>query len=115
FKRVIGGAARFGAGQAALEGATEGPQTVIEKAAIQYVDENRRIFTPENFDEIINSVAAGAVMGTALDGATDVAATARPKGALDQKELLRIDDELRWPAATVVPDAAGAPRASVHS
>src|SRR5690606_19137530 len=48
FKRAISGGLKFGTGQAALEGVTEGLQTVIEKAAIRYVDENRRIFTPEN-------------------------------------------------------------------
>lgn len=54
--------------QALRESGTEGLQTVIERGALKWVDENKDIFTPEGWHEIINASAAGfmggAVMGT---------------------------------------------------
>jgi len=96
FKRTIGEAAKFGAGQAGLEGATEGLQTVIEKAALKFVDENRDIFTPENIDEILNAMAGGALMGGTIGGATGAAsANMRPKATPGQPAPLDFEDAPR--------------------
>jgi len=49
--------------QAALEGSTEGVQTVVERAAAKFVDDNKDIFSDEGWNEIINASAAGGLMG----------------------------------------------------
>lgn len=66
FKHVVTSGLRAAGGATAFEGLTEGLQTVIEKAAITYVDENKKLFSPENVDEIINAMAAGALMGMTM-------------------------------------------------
>jgi len=53
-----------GAGQSAvLEGTTEGIQSVIERAAVKFANENEHIFGEEGVADIINSVAAGFLVG----------------------------------------------------
>jgi len=48
---------------AMMEGGTEAVQTVIERAAVKWVDDNKDIFTPEGLDEIVNATAAGFIGG----------------------------------------------------
>jgi len=59
FRRAVEGGLETAAGEAV----TEGLQTIVEKAAVKWVDENKDIFTPENWSEIRNAAAAGAVGG----------------------------------------------------
>ena len=54
--------------QAAAEGGTEGLQTIVERAAVQWVDENKKVFSPDGWKEIINATAAGAVVGGGVGG-----------------------------------------------
>lgn len=58
---------------AAAEGLTEGLQEVTNTAAIKFVDENKEIFTPENFVRFIDSTLKGAIGGGLAVGATSAA------------------------------------------
>jgi Large polyvalent protein associated domain 38 len=69
---------------AAAEGLTEGLQEVTNTAAVKFVDENKEIFTPENFVRFIDSTLKGAIGGGLAVGATSAAfgkkeATPRPE------------------------------------
>lgn len=54
--------------QAAAEGLTESAQTIIERAAVQTIDENQETFSPEGWQEIIDSGILGAIGGGAIGG-----------------------------------------------
>ena len=62
-KRIGKGAAT----QMVFEGTTEAFQTVIEKAALTHVD-GRDLWTPELWREMIDTFAAGALMGKVMGG-----------------------------------------------
>ncbi len=55
--------------QAATEGLTEGAQTVIEQAALEWVDKNHKLFSDENIREVINATAMGIAVGGLTGGA----------------------------------------------
>jgi hypothetical protein len=69
YMRGIRGAAKG----AVTEGLTEGFQEVTNAAAVNFVDENKEIFTPENFVRFIDSGIRGALGGAAVTGATSAA------------------------------------------
>jgi len=69
YMRGIKGAAKG----AVTEGLTEGFQEVTNAAAVNFVDENKEIFTPENFVRFIDSGIRGALGGAAVTGATSAA------------------------------------------
>jgi hypothetical protein len=69
YMRGIRGAAKG----AVTEGLTEGFQEVTNAAAVNFVDENKEIFTPENFVRFIDSGIRGALGGAAITGATSAA------------------------------------------
>lgn len=58
---------------AATEGLTEGLQEITNAAAVNFVDENKQIFTPENFVRFIDSTLKGAIGGGLAVGATSAA------------------------------------------
>jgi len=82
--------------QGSLEGLTEGAQTIIERSALKYVDKNKDIFTPEGVSEIMNAMAAGALMGGVLGPVTGteprIQKVAQPKDGLDQLKNKLVDD-----------------------
>lgn len=55
--------------QMALEGTTEWFQTWVENAAKSWVNENRPLFSEENYMDALNSAAAGMALGT-IEGVT---------------------------------------------
>ena len=69
YMRGIKGAVK-GAG---AEGLTEGLQEITNAAAVKFVDENKEIFTPENFVRFIDSSLKGAIGGGIAVGATSAA------------------------------------------
>ena len=69
YMRGIKGAVK-GAG---AEGLTEGLQEITNAAAVKFVDENKEIFTPENFVRFIDSGIRGALGGAAVTGAAGAA------------------------------------------
>jgi hypothetical protein len=69
YMRGIKGAVK-GAG---AEGLTEGLQEITNAAAVKFVDENKDIFTPENFVRFIDSSLKGAIGGGIAVGATSAA------------------------------------------
>jgi hypothetical protein len=69
YMRGIKGAAKG----AVTEGLTEGFQEVTNAAAVNFVDENKEIFTPENFVRFIDSGIRGALGGAAVTGAAGAA------------------------------------------
>lgn len=80
YMRGIKGAVK-GAG---AEGLTEGLQEITNAAAVKFVDENKEIFTPENFVRFIDSSLKGAIGGGIAVGATSAAfgkekATSKPE------------------------------------
>ncbi len=87
-----------GAGaQALLEGGTEGAQTVIERAAAKFANENREILGEEGVSEILNAIAAGIIIGAptgALSGGFQ-------RGSIeDQLDLEESLDELETTGGT---------------
>jgi len=58
---------------AAAEGLTEGLQEITNAAAVNFVDENKEVFTPENFVRFIDSTLKGAIGGGLAVGATSAA------------------------------------------
>jgi diguanylate cyclase (GGDEF)-like protein len=66
--------------QGTFEGLTEGAQTIIERAAMKYVDENKEIFTEEGWSEIMNAMAAGSLMGGAMGPITGLPQSRRDQG-----------------------------------
>ena len=62
-----------GLGKGALtEGLTEAAQEVTNAAAVNFVDENKEIFTPENLVKFIDSGLRGAIGGGGVQMATDI-------------------------------------------
>jgi hypothetical protein len=62
-----------GLGKGALtEGFTEAAQEVTNAAAVNFVDENKEIFTPENLVKFIDSGLRGAIGGGGLQMSTDI-------------------------------------------
>lgn len=58
---------------AAAEGLTEGLQEITNAAAVNFVDENKEVFTPENFVRFVDSTLKGAIGGGLAVGATSAA------------------------------------------
>lgn len=57
------------AGKGALaEGATEGLQTIIERSTHKFANENFDVFGEEGINDILNSIATGAIVGGSLSG-----------------------------------------------
>jgi hypothetical protein len=81
YMRGIRGAAKG----AVTEGLTEGLQEVTNAAAVKFVDENKEIFTPENFVRFIDSSIRGALGGAAVTGAAG-AAFGKEKATPKQEE-----------------------------
>ena len=62
-----------GLGKGALtEGFTEAAQEVTNAAAVNFVDENKEIFTPENLVKFIDSGLRGAIGGGGVQMSTDI-------------------------------------------
>jgi hypothetical protein len=62
-----------GLGKGALtEGLTEAAQEITNAAAVNFVDENKEIFTPENLVKFIDSGLRGAIGGGGLQMSTDI-------------------------------------------
>lgn len=59
--------------QALLEGSTEGAQEIVQLAAMAYHDPTFDMLNATNRTQIINSFAAGALVGAVTGGAADVA------------------------------------------
>jgi len=65
-----------GAGQSAvLEGTTEGVQTILERAAVKFADENFEVFGEEGMSELANAIAAGFTVGAGFGGVGSGAAS----------------------------------------
>jgi len=62
--------------QGLLEAGTETAQTIIERATIKFVNENREIFTEEGIDEILTAAAGGAIFGGGIGGGASIANSA---------------------------------------
>lgn len=69
YKRLAGG----GAKGFATEGATEATQEASSILAERFVNENREVFTPENFERVLNAGLKGGIGGGVATGVTDVA------------------------------------------
>jgi hypothetical protein len=65
------GAKGLGAG-ALTEGLTESAQEITNAAAVNFVDENKEIFTPENLVKFIDSGLRGAIGGGGVQSATNI-------------------------------------------
>lgn len=57
--------------QSLLEGSTEGAQEIIQMAALAYHDPSFDMMDPENFNQVIDAFAAGALVGGVTGGAAD--------------------------------------------
>jgi hypothetical protein len=66
------GAASYIGKQILAEAGTEGIQTIIERHAVKWVDDNKAIFTSEGWSEIINATLLGGVAGGALAAPTSL-------------------------------------------
>lgn len=76
----------FGATKIAMtESLTEGAQTVIEKAAINHIDNDKPIFSDKNVTEIVDSMATAFFAGGGLGVTSETA------GAVTRRPL-RVDD-----------------------
>jgi hypothetical protein len=92
-KRIGKGAA----GQALLEGGTEGVQTIIERAAAKFANENREILGEEGISEILNASVAGFVLG----GPIGAVSGGFQKGSIeDQLDIEESLDELETTGGT---------------
>ncbi|NIT14184.1 MAG: hypothetical protein GTN99_08100 [Candidatus Dadabacteria bacterium] len=85
--------------QTGLEASTEAAQTVIERGAHQFLNDNIEILSDEGISEILNAAAAGAVIGggigTVSQGLNELIAP-REVGSLDgELEKLSVADERR--------------------
>ena len=89
---------RFGTGaaaQSAIEGATEAAQTVIQRTAAKFANENREILGDEGIDELINSTVSGAIFGAGVGGITGAVGPIGQQGSVeDQVDLEEALDEL---------------------
>ena len=83
-RRIAKNVAKGSSKQAAIEGTTEGLQTVIEQAAVDYVEQNLGSFTPEDMSEILNAVVAGAFIG----------GTIAAPGSLLESRRRKLDDDI---------------------
>lgn len=65
--------AAAGLGKGALtEGTTEALQEITNAAAVNFIDQNKEIFTPENFIRFIDSGLRGAIAGGGVQMATNI-------------------------------------------
>ena len=80
------------------EGATEGVQTLIEQAAVDYVQDNLGAFSKEDLTEALNAMAAGALVGGVLGAGGGALSSGNAQAAdptLDtEAELSGIEEEL---------------------
>lgn len=97
YMRGIKGAAKG----AVTEGLTEGLQEVTNAAAVNFVDENKEIFTPENFVRFIDSSIRGALGGAAVTGAAGA--------AFGKREATPGEQPPPVPAPGTVPPTPGEP------
>jgi len=68
-KKSVGKAISKGAiTQGALEAGTEGAQTIVERAAHKFLNDNADIFTEEGLSEMRNAIAAGGLLGGGIGG-----------------------------------------------
>ena len=58
--------------QAAIEGGTEAAQTIVQRTAAKFANENREILGEEGLDELLNSTVAGAIFGGGVGAVTGV-------------------------------------------
>ena len=77
-RRIAGGAGA----QFALQGSTMALASVIDEAAKAYVDENRKLFTPEQMSQYLNAFVAGGVIGAVAGGAAGIKSQETPATAL---------------------------------
>ncbi len=61
---------KFAGKQIASEGVTEGLQTIVEQHAQYWLDENKGMFKPHHWKQIIDASAAGGLMGGLSGGAS---------------------------------------------
>ena len=88
--------------QAGAEGATEAMQTVIEHAAVDWVEGNLELFTEERLDEILNAAASGALIGGLMGGAGSAIGSARTPPEADPTAAKYLDPDQNLPA--IIPD-----------
>ena len=69
--------------QAGTEGATEALQTVIEHAAVDWVDNNIGLFSEQQIDEIVEASAQGALLGFVMGGAGSAISQTRTPAEAD--------------------------------
>lgn len=91
-------AQRIGTGaaaQSAIEGGTEAVQTVIQRTAAKFANENREILGDEGIDELINATVTGAIFGAGVGGITGAVGPGPQQGSIeDQVDLEETLDEL---------------------
>ena len=84
--------------QAAVEGGTEAAQTIVQRTAAKFANENREILGEEGLDELLNATVAGAIFGAGIGGITGIpGGKAHEPGSVedqvDLEETLDILDE----------------------
>jgi len=101
FQRAVKGnlITRFGTGaasQSAIEAGTEAAQTIVQRTAAKFANENRQILGDEGIDELINSAVSGAIFGAGVGGITGAASglLSDPGTVDDQVNLEESLDEL---------------------
>jgi len=86
--------------QAALEAGTEGAQTVVERGAHKFLNENADIFSEEGLAEMRNAIATGGLLGGSIGGFGGAVQGVLNKGAdnidtfSDTIDGLEISDQL---------------------
>lgn len=90
-RRLLNRVAKAAGEQAVLEAGTEGLQTIIEREARKFANENFEVFGEEGLDEIVNAIAAGGIVGGALGGLSGI-----PRGSALEDEIADVEanDEL---------------------
>lgn len=81
--------------QGSAEGITEAGQTILERAAINWVDKNKEIFDEKGLSEIMNAAAAGALMGGVMGPVTGVAEKRQADRFVADEARQKIGDQLR--------------------
>ena len=91
-KRFTTGAAS----QSAIEAGTEAAQTIVQRTAAKFANENREILGEEGVDELINSAVAGAIFGGGVGAITGAVGgrISEPGTVEDQVDLEETLDEL---------------------
>ncbi len=91
-KRFTTGAAS----QSAIEAGTEAAQTIVQRTAAKFANENREILGDEGVDELINSAVAGAIFGGGVGAITGAVGgrISEPGTVEDQVDLEETLDEL---------------------